>query len=74
MLSGVRMPRMNSIMERWVRTCLRELPDRMLTWDERHLVHTLCEFETFYNEHRPHLGLANTRPHPLLPAAYQHAA
>jgi putative transposase len=24
-LSGVRMPRMNSIMERWVQTCRREL-------------------------------------------------
>ena len=27
-LSGVRMPRMNSIMERWVQTCQRELLDR----------------------------------------------
>lgn len=26
-LSGVRMPRMNSIMERWVQTCRRELLD-----------------------------------------------
>ena len=29
-LSGVRMPRMNSIMERWVQTCQRELLDRTL--------------------------------------------
>ena len=29
-LSGVQMPRMNSIMERWVRTCRRELLDRTL--------------------------------------------
>jgi putative transposase len=29
-LSGVRMPRMNSIMERWVQTCRRELLDRTL--------------------------------------------
>ncbi|MEV7864262.1 integrase core domain-containing protein, partial [Streptomyces hirsutus] len=53
-LSGVRMPRMNSIMERWVRTCRRELLDRTLIWDQRHLLHALREFETFYNEHRPH--------------------
>ncbi|MFG1710472.1 hypothetical protein ACFLIM_45630 [Nonomuraea sp. M3C6] len=26
--SGVRMPRMNSIMERWIQTCRRELLDR----------------------------------------------
>jgi hypothetical protein len=29
-LSGVRMPRMNSIMERWIQACRRELLDR--TW------------------------------------------
>jgi transposase InsO family protein len=36
-LSGVRMPRMNSIMERWVQTCRRELLDRTLIWNQRHL-------------------------------------
>ncbi|MGW1552334.1 integrase core domain-containing protein [Streptomyces sp. NPDC002346] len=65
-LSGVRMPRINSITERWVQTCRRELLDRTLTWDRRHLLHALREFETFYNEHRSHQGLANARPlHPL---------
>ncbi|MGX4694449.1 integrase core domain-containing protein [Streptomyces sp. JNUCC 63] len=65
-LSGVRIPRMNSIMERWVQTCRRELLDRTLIWNQRHLLYALREFETFYNEHRPHQGLANVRPlHPL---------
>ena len=27
-LTGVRMPRMNALMERWVKTCWRELLDR----------------------------------------------
>lgn len=67
-LSEVRMPRMNSIMERWVQTCRRELLDRTLIWNQRHLLHTLREFETFYNEHRPHQGLANARPRHSLPA------
>ena len=66
-LSGVRMPRMNSIMERWVQTCRRELLDRTLIWNQRHLLHALREFETFYNEHRPHQGLANARPLHSLP-------
>ncbi|MFI6604723.1 integrase core domain-containing protein [Nonomuraea sp. NPDC050536] len=52
--SGVRMPRMNSIMERWIQTCRRELLDRTLIWNQRHLLYALREFETFYNEHRPH--------------------
>jgi transposase InsO family protein len=65
-LSGVRMPRMNSIMERWVQTCRHELLDRTLIWNHRHLLHALREFEQFYNEHRPHQGIANARPlHPL---------
>ena len=53
-LSGVRMPRMNSIMERWVQTCRRELLDRTLIWNRSHLLHALREFEQFYNGHRPH--------------------
>jgi putative transposase len=61
-LSGVRMPRMNSIMERWVQTCRRELLDRTLIWNQRHLLHALREFEDFYNSHRPHQGIANARP------------
>jgi transposase InsO family protein len=65
-LSGVRTPRMNSVMERWAQTCRRELLDRTLIWNHRHLLHALREFEEFYNGHRPHQGIANARPlHPL---------
>jgi transposase InsO family protein len=65
-LSGVRMPRMNSITERWVQTCRRELLDRTLIWNQRHLLHALREFEDHYNSHRPHQGIANARPlHPM---------
>jgi putative transposase len=61
-LSGVRMLRMNSIMERWVQTCRHELLDRTLIWNQRHLLHALRAFEEFYNGHRPHQGIANARP------------
>ena len=66
-LTGVRMPRMNAVMERWVQTCQRELLDRTLIWNQWHLLHALREFETFYNEHRPHQGMANARPLKPLP-------
>jgi putative transposase len=66
-LSGVRMPRMNSIMERWVQTCQRELLNRTLIWNQSHLLHALREFEQFYNGHRPHQGIANARPLQPLP-------
>jgi hypothetical protein len=57
---------MNAIMERWIQTCRRELLDRTLIWNHRHLLHALREFELFYNCHRPHQGIANAQPlHPL---------
>jgi len=65
-LSGIRMPLMNAIMERWVQTCRRELLDRTLIWNQHHLLNALREFEEHYNSHRPHQGITNTRPlHPL---------
>ena len=42
-LSGIQMPRMNAITERWVQTCRRELLDRTLIWNQRHLLHALRE-------------------------------
>ena len=57
----MQVPRMNAIIERWVRTCRRELLDRTLIWNQRHLLHTLREYEQFYNLHRPHRGIANAR-------------
>ncbi|GAB2792734.1 hypothetical protein GCM10027073_26240 [Streptomyces chlorus] len=65
-LSGIRIPRMNALMERWVQTCRRELLDHTLIRNQRHLLHTLREFEQHYNSHRPHRGIAGARPlHPL---------
>jgi len=66
-LSGVRMPRMNSVMERWVQTRRGELLDRTLIWNQRHLLYA-PEFEQFYNGHRLHQGIANARPLRPLPA------
>ncbi|MFE0156685.1 integrase core domain-containing protein [Nonomuraea sp. NPDC059007] len=61
-LTGIRMPRMNSIMERWVQTCRRELLDRCLIWNEHHLRHALAEYERFYYEHRAHQALDQAAP------------
>jgi transposase InsO family protein len=56
--TGVRMPRLNAIMQRWIRSCRTELLDRTLIWNHAHLLHALREYEAFYNEHRPHRTLA----------------
>ncbi|MFD1938760.1 integrase core domain-containing protein [Nonomuraea mangrovi] len=65
--TGIRVPRMNSLTERWIQTCRRELLDRTLIWNQRHLLHALREFETHYNEHRPHRALKQAAPLRPLP-------
>ena len=52
--SAVQAPQMNSIMERWIGSCRRELLDRTLIWNQRHLMMVLREYEGFYNTRRPH--------------------
>jgi transposase len=65
-LSGVQMPRMNSMIERWIQACRHELLDRTLIWNQAHLLHALREYERHHNLHRPHRGISNARPlHPL---------
>jgi hypothetical protein len=63
--TGMRIPRMNSITERRIQTCRHELLDRTLIWNQTHLLHALSEFESFYNQHRPHRTLHSA---PLRPA------
>jgi hypothetical protein len=70
-LSGVRMPRMNSIMERWIQSCRHELLDRTLIFNQTHLLWALREYERHHNRHRPHRGI-ESRPEPF--ALYVEAA
>lgn len=66
-LSGVRVSRMNSVIERWIQACRHELLDRMLIYNQAHLLRALHEYEQFHNGYRPHRGLANARPLRPLP-------
>ena len=58
---------MNSIMERWIGSCHRELLDRTLASNQRHLMTVLREYEGFYNTHRPHRTLNQAAPLRPLP-------
>ena len=64
---AVQAPRMDSIIERWVGSCRRELLDRTLIWNQRHLMAVLREYENFYNTHRPHRTLGQAAPLRPLP-------
>jgi transposase InsO family protein len=65
--TGIRVPRMNAIMERWIRTCRAELLDRTLILNQAHLLHALREFEAFDNDHRTHRALQGAAPLRPLP-------
>jgi hypothetical protein len=60
--SAVQAPRMNSLIERWIGSCRRELLERTLIWNQRHLMIVLREYEDFYNTYRPHRALKQAAP------------
>jgi integrase-like protein len=60
--SAIQAPRMNSIMERRIGSCRRELLDRILVWNQHHLMTVLREYEDFCNTHRPHRTLSQAAP------------
>jgi transposase InsO family protein len=61
-LTGVRVPRMNAIMERGVKTLRGELLDRTLVRNEAHVRHVLRAYERHCNLHRTHRSLAAAAP------------
>jgi putative transposase len=76
-LTGIRIPRMNAITERWVTTLRAELLDRTPIWSKTHLRHALHEYERHYNRHRTHRTLTaaaplRAQPQPLEPDQIEH--
>jgi transposase InsO family protein len=67
MKTDIRVPRMNAIMERRVRSCRTELLDRTLIINRAHLLHALHQYETFHNQHRTHRALHAAAPQRPLP-------
>jgi transposase InsO family protein len=63
----IRSPRANAIMERWIGSLRRELLDRMLILNARHLRQVLAEYENHFNTHRPHRSLGQAAPLRALP-------
>ena len=47
--------------------CRREVLDRNLIWSRAHLRQILNQYETHYNQHRPHRSLHNAAPLKPLP-------
>jgi Integrase core domain len=60
----VRAPRANAVAERWIGSLRRELLDRTLIVNRRHLERVLAIYLDHYNTHRPHRSLRQTPPVP----------
>jgi putative transposase len=66
-LTAPQAPRMNAIMERWVGSVRRELLDRILIINARHLRKVLAEYEAHFNPIVPHRALNQASPLRALP-------
>jgi putative transposase len=64
-------PVANAYAERWVGTVRRELCDRTLIWNQRHLEQLLREYVEHYNTHRPHRTLGQRAPNDAEVVAYR---
>jgi transposase InsO family protein len=60
-----RAPNANAYAERWVRTLREDCLDRLIVWNQSHLRRVLTAYSHYYNERRPHQGLAGATPLPL---------
>jgi hypothetical protein len=56
-----------TIAERWVGTVRRELLDRILIVNRRHLTAVLTQYVAHFNHHRPHRALQQAAPLRSLP-------
>ncbi len=64
----VRAPNANAFAERWVRSVREECLDKILIVSERHLHRVLTEYVSYYNHARPHQGIDQLCPVPLIPS------
>jgi transposase InsO family protein len=62
----VRAPNANAFAERWVRSVREECLDRILILNERHLRRVLTTYVGYYNYARPHQGIGQRCPMPLV--------
>jgi putative transposase len=60
----IRAPRANAVAERWIGSLRRELLDRTLIVNRRHLERILAVYVDHYNAHRPHRSLQQVPPVP----------
>ena len=52
----------NPVAERWIGSCRRELLERVVVFDERHLIRLMRFYIAYYRQDRCHVGLDKDAP------------
>jgi putative transposase len=60
-----RTPTANAFAERWVRSVREEVSDKLLIGNQAHLQRVLSEYVDYFNQARPHQGIAQRCPIPI---------
>jgi putative transposase len=60
--TSIQAPWQNGIAERWIGSCRREMLDRVIPLNERHLRRLLREYASYHNEDRVHDALNKDAP------------
>jgi putative transposase len=59
-------PKANAIVERFIGSVRRECLDNLLLFNEKHLIHVVKTYVSYFNQERPHQGIAQRVPdHPV---------
>jgi putative transposase len=66
-LTPYRCPKANAYAERWIPSAREECLDWLLIVSEAHLRRVLLEYVSYYNHRRPHQGIDQRIPVPLMP-------
>ncbi len=64
----IQAPHANACAERWIRSVREECLDKILIFSEGHLRRVLTAYITYYNQARPHQGIDQQCPVPLVPS------
>ncbi len=65
--TAYRAPKMNAVCERFLGSVRRECLDHLLVLGEAHLRRALRAYVAYFNEQRPHQGIAQRIPAPRQP-------
>ncbi len=60
--TSIQIPWHNGVAERWVGSCRRDLLDKVIPLNERHLKRLLSDYVSYYHHDRTHLGLHKQTP------------